>query len=150
MISTLLPTQLLIYFNNATGHCRLSTVYSLAYTIFALIAIGLVPLLLITLFSVLVRHNLQLIRSRMVSLDIVMRSIRVHKRDRDLMKMLAVEALIYCITTLPYPINLLYSYFTGLFLEQKSAMRLAIEALISFIIHPMLSFTYCCTQFYGT
>lgn len=148
-ISTVLPIQLFIFFDNDTGHCRLSAFYSLAYTIFALIAIGLVPLLLIILFSVLVRHNLQLIRSRVMSSDGAMRPIRIHKRDHDLMKMLAGEVLIYCITTVPYPINLIYSYFNGLFLVDKSAMRLAIEALISFLIHPLLSFTYCCTQFYG-
>ncbi len=149
LISTLLPIQLLIYFDNHTGRCVLSPLYTLAYTIFALIAIGVLPLLLMIIFGLLARHNLHLIRARVVPANNPNQKLRMHKRDHDLMKMLAGEVLIYCIATIPYPSSILYGYFTIPIAGEKSPMRIAIESLIAFIIYPLLAFTYCCTQFYG-
>ncbi len=148
-ISAVLSTQLLIYFNNNTGQCILSASYSLAYTIFALIAIVILPLSLMIIFSLLARHNLHLTRSRVASTSNQNQQFRIHKRDHDLMKMLAGEVLIYSITMVPYTVQFLYGYLTTPIAAEKSPMRLAIESLISFIIQPLMSFTYCCTQFYG-
>ncbi len=149
LIATLLPSQLFVYFNNSTGRCMLSPSYSLVYSIFAFLAIGIIPLILMIIFSSLARRNVHLIRSRVMPTDNPSQNLRIHKRDHDLMKMLAGEVLIYCITTLPYPINVMYGYLTLPIAANKSQMRLAVESLISFIIQPLLSYTYCCTQFYG-
>jgi hypothetical protein len=77
------------------------------------------------------------------------RSMSIHKRDRDLMKMLGGEVFVYCVTTIPYPINLIYSVSTSSIAASKSPMRLAIESLIGYIVSPLLNFMYCCAQFYG-
>jgi len=149
LISALLPIQLLVYFNNHTGQCILSSFYSLAYTIFVSIAIGILPFVLMIIFGLLARHNLHLIRSRIVPTNNPTQHFRIHKRDHDLMKMLVGEVVVYCITTIPYPANIIYQYFTTSIAADKSPMRLAVETLVTFIIHPLLTFTYCCTQFYG-
>ena len=65
------------------------------------------------------------------------------------MQMLVGEVLVFCITTCPYPINTLYNYVTLPIASYKSQLRLAIESLVGFIILPLFSYTYCCTQFYG-
>jgi hypothetical protein len=149
LISALLPSQLFVYFDNGTGLCELSPLYSLPYTIFASIAIGILPFVLMIIFSLLARHNLHLIRSRIVPTNNPTQHFRIHKRDHDLMKMLVGEVIVYCITTIPYPANIMYQYLTTPIAADKSPMRLAVEALVTFIIHPILTFTYCCTQFYG-
>ncbi len=123
--------------------------YALFYAIYSLIVIGVLPLALMITFSFLAWHNLRLIRSRVGPIDSTTRNITIHKRDRDLMKMLSGEVFAYCITTIPYPINLIYSVSTISIAAYKSPTRLAMESLIGYIVSPLLNFMYCCTQFYG-
>jgi hypothetical protein len=144
LISAILSSQLFIYFDNTTGRCILKPSYALFYTIFASIAIGILPLLLVILFSALARLNLRLIRLRVASSDNPIQHLRIHKRDHDLMKMLAGEVLIYCITTMPYPVNVMYGFLTTPMTADKSQMRITIQSLISFIIHPLLFFVLVC------
>jgi hypothetical protein len=123
--------------------------YAFFYAIYSLIVIGILPLALMIVFSLLARHNLQMIRSRVVPIGQTTRNLNIHKRDRDLMKMLSGEVFVYCLTTIPYPINLIYSVSTSSIAAYKSSIRLAIESLIGYIVSPLLNFMYCCAQFYG-
>ncbi len=123
--------------------------YAFFYAIYSLIVIGVLPLVLMILFSSLAWHNLQKIRSRVGPTGPATRNINIHQRDRDLMKMLSGEVFVYCLTTIPYPINLIYSVSTSSIAAYKSSTRLAIESLIGYIISPLLNFMYCCVQFYG-
>lgn len=150
VVWTIIPIHLAIFFNNSTGHCiAMPESYAFFYAIYSLIVIGILPLVLMIIFSLLAWHNLQLIRSRVVPIDPTIRNIKIHKRDRDLMKMLSGEVLAYCITTIPYPINLIYSVSTSSITAYKTPTRLAMESLIGYIVSPLLNFMYCCAQFYG-
>jgi len=157
IIWTIIPIHLAIFYNNDTGRCiALPGTYAFFNAIYSLIVIGILPLVLMILFSLLAWRNLQLIRSRVTPNDALAtatdnrrRSIQIHKRDRDLMKMLSGEVFVFCVTTIPYPINLIYSVSTGSIEASKSAMRLAIESLVGYVVSPFLNFMYCCAQFYG-
>ena len=146
---TLLPIHLAVFFSNESGRCIAAPAsYAFFYAIYSLFVIGLLPLLLMIVFSVWAWHNLRLARARVTSVGC--RVIRMHKRDRDLMRMLTGEVLVYCITTIPYPIDLIYNVSTQAFAASKSPTRKAIESLIGYIVSPLLNFMYCCAQFYGT
>ena len=155
IVWTIIPIHLAVFFNSTTGRCiALPGAYALFYAIYSLIVIGVLPLFLMILFSLLAWRNLQYTRSRVGPKDGTVagptaRNITIHKRDRDLMKMLGGEVFVYCVTTIPYPINLIYSVSTSAIAASKSPMRLAIESLIGYIISPLLNFMYCCAQFYG-
>ena len=154
VVWTLIPIHLVVYFSNNTGRCvALAGTYAFFYAIYSLIVIGIMPLFLMMFFSYLAWHNLQTIRSRVTptqgAVNPVSQHVQIHKRDRDLMKMLSGEVLVYCVTTIPYPINLIYSVSTASIASTKSSVRLAIESLIGYIISPLLNFMYCCVQFYG-
>lgn len=150
VVWAIIPIHLAIFFNNSTGHCiAMPESYALFYAIYSLIVIGVLPLALMITFSLLAWHNLRLIRSRVGPVDSTTRNITIHKRDRDLMKMLSGEVFAYCITTIPYPINLIYSVSTISIAAYKSPTRLAMESLIGYIVSPLLNFMYCCVQFYG-
>lgn len=107
--------------------------------IFASIAIGVIPLLLMSIFSISAGNNLRSNRARIQPVQ----HIRIHQQDHDLMKMLAGEVIIYCLIDFTYPVNLMYGYFTRAPLVDKTLMRLTVKSLISFILDPSLSFTYC-------
>ncbi len=150
VVWTIIPIHLAIFFNNSTGRCiAMPQSYAFFYAIYSLIVIGILPLALMIVFSLLAWHNLQMIRSRVVPIGQTTRNLNIHKRDRDLMKMLSGEVFVYCLTTIPYPINLIYSVSTSSIAAYKSSIRLAIESLIGYIVSPLLNFMYCCAQFYG-
>ena len=115
-----------IFFSNGSGRCiALPGVYALFYAIYSLVVIGILPLVLMILFSILALRNLQSIRARVAPTNEGVhgrRSVQIHKRDRDLMKMLSGEVFIYCITTIPYPVNLIYSVSTSSIAASKSPM----------------------------
>lgn len=151
VVWTIIPIHLAVFYNNSTGRCIASpSSYALFYAIYSLIVIGVLPLMLMILFSVLAWHSLLLIRSRVSPVGQTTGNIKIRKRDRDLMKMLSGEVFVYCITTIPYPVNLIYIVSTSSIAASKSSTRVALESLIGYIVSPLLNFMYCCAQFYGT
>jgi 7 transmembrane receptor (rhodopsin family) len=150
VVWALIPIHMAVFFNNNTGRCMAeSGTYAFFHAIYSLIVIGVIPLLLMVIFSLLAWHNLQKIRSRVSPIGSVARHITIHKRDRDLMKMVSGEVIAFCITTVPYPIHLIYSVSTSSMTDYNSPLRLAIESLVGYIISPLLNLMYCCVQFYG-
>ncbi len=139
VICTIILIHLEIFFNKSTGRC---IAMPARYAIYSLIVIGILPLLLMILFSLLTWHNLQMIRSRLVPTGLTIRNRKIHKRDRALMRVLSVEVFAYCWTTLPYPINLIYSVSTSSIEAYKSPIHLAIEPLIGYIISFWINLMY--------
>lgn len=149
--SLLIHIPLFFYYDNTSGRCVINPCFSLAYTTYSIIFIGFVPSFSMILFSYRAQYNLTKIRSRVPPIggDIDQRNFRINKRDHDLMKMLFGEVFIFCVTTCPFPCSTLYNFLTASISAYKSPLRVAIESLVSFIIHPLLNYVYCCTQFYG-
>ncbi|CAF0954949.1 unnamed protein product [Adineta steineri] len=154
IVWTVIPIHIVVYYSNNTGRCiALPGTYAFFYALYSLVVIGILPLFLMILFGLLAWRNLQIIRSRVTPVGDIAHTaqqVQIHKRDRDLMKMLSGEVLVYCITTIPYPINLIYSVSTSSIAALKSPIRLAIESLIGYIVSPLLNFMYCCAQFYAS
>ena len=150
VVWAIIPIHLAIFYSNVTGRCIAQAgTYAFTYAIYSVVVIGILPLLFMIVFSALAWRNLQQIRSRVNPTGPARSNVLVHKRDRDLMKMLFAEVFVYCVTTIPYPINLIYNVTTSSMGIQRDSYRLAIESLIGYIITPLLNFMYCCVQFYG-
>jgi hypothetical protein len=148
IIWPIIPVHMLIYFTLNSDRCGPVSNYALPYSIYVIVVVGTLPLILMITFSCLAWYNLQLSRIRVAAVSHMTPRIQIHKRDRDLMKMLTGEVFVYCLTTVLYPINMFYGVMTKS-ITDKSSLRLSIESLISYIISPLLTFTYCCIQFYG-
>lgn len=150
VVWSIIPIHMAVFFNNSSGRCAATPgTYALVYAIYSVVVIGWLPLFLMILFSLMALHNLRKIRGRIYPGAGMQRNILIHKRDRELMRMLFAEVAMYCLTTIPYPVNLIYSVTTSYLGVQKNPLRVAIESLISYIISPLLNFMYCCIQFYG-
>ncbi|CAF4530532.1 unnamed protein product [Rotaria sp. Silwood2] len=149
LIWSIIPVHMAIFINNYSGHCGAPSYYAFAFAIYLFVFIGFLPPFLMIFFGVLAWHNLKRIRSQVAPRHNPI-GIRLHKVDRDLMRMLTGEVLVYIITTVLYPVNVLYGCITTPITEQKSEMRLAIETLAGYIISPILNYIYCVAQFYGT
>ncbi|CAF5156386.1 unnamed protein product, partial [Rotaria sp. Silwood1] len=128
--------------------CGPTSYYAFAFSIYLFIFIEALPPIFMVLFGLLTRYNLKQARSR-ISPGSDYTQHRLRKSDRDLMKMVAGEVFVYLVSTILYPVNTLYGFITGPIAQQKSGMRLAIEALAGFIVSPLLSFLYCVAPYYG-
>ena len=138
-----------IFFTNSSGRCGPAPAYALPYAIYSLIIIGIFPTVLMIIFSTLAWRNLKIIRSRVVPTTNAARRVKIHKRDRHLMKMLLCEVIVYVVTSIPFPLNILYGTLTSSIAAQKSPMRLAVESLIGYIINNVTGLSQCGIRFYG-
>lgn len=148
IIWPIIPVHMAVFVTLVSGRCGTPSNYALAFSIYSFIFVGILPPALMITFGILAWRNLKQVRSRVAPTNDPVR-LRLHRGDRDLMKMLAGEVMIYIITTSVYPVNILYGFITAPFAQYKSPMRLEIEGFISFIISPLLNFVYCVVPFYS-
>lgn len=102
--------------------CSQFGIYKLIYAIYQLFIIGIVPHVLMSVFSILAiislrqRHNSQQ---------------RAKRRDRYLARMVVVEVVLNVLTSVPYSINLIYGAVT--YSTSKTSERIRIESFITFV-----------------
>jgi hypothetical protein len=129
------------------GSCGIfNDLYSSIYTIYYLIFAGILPPALILLLSILVMRNLKQMRSRVQPTRETGERNTLRKRDRDLMKMVLVEVMIYVISTLPFSIYLVYQMITTGYVKSKD--RKQIESFINYLTQSFLMYLNTALPFY--
>ena len=102
-----------------------SGVYDIIYTIYILMALGVFPLVMMSIFGILMMRNLKELRGQ-----------TLRKRDQDMMRMLLIELIIYIITTIPNTVMHIYkSAVTNI---EKNEERKIIEAFVIYIARIFL------------
>jgi hypothetical protein len=138
------------------GSCNIfDSVYLMIYTIYYLIFAGILPPLLILIFSVLVMRTLKQIRSRVQPTATATKEDGqkkqstniIRKRDRDLLKMVFIEVLFYVFSTMPFSIFLLYKLGTD-YTTIKSRNRLQIESFINYMAQSFIMYLNTALPFY--
>jgi hypothetical protein len=128
-----------------SGYCIMPGIYSLIYGIYALIFAGLIPPVLMSIFSLMTLRNLHSIHTRVhPTQNPNYRSMR--QRDFHLTRMLMGQVIVYVLTTTPYPINAFYSAVT--ISVNKDINRQMIESFIYFITGTFLLFINPSISFY--
>ena len=148
LIWPIIPVHMAVFINNSSGRCGAPPHYAFAFSIYLFVFIGILPPAMMISFGVLAWRNLKLVKSRVIPTTGV-KKFRLQKANRDLMRMLTGEVIVYLITTMLYPVNVLYGVITAPIAQYKDERRLAIESLIGYIISPLLNYVYCVAQFYG-
>jgi hypothetical protein len=133
------------------GSCNIfGSVYSLIYTIYYLIFAGILPPLLIIIFSLLVMRILKQLRRRVqpTAGNNEGGSSRnpIRKRDRDLIKMVFIEVMFYVISTLPFSIYLVYNLITSNIIKNKE--RQQIESFINYLFQSFIMYFNTALPFY--
>ncbi|CAF1205952.1 unnamed protein product [Adineta steineri] len=83
--------------------------YALLYSIYILIFAGILPPLVMIICSFLIIKNLKKIRSRVQPLAVTSKMNLIRKRDRDYIRMLLVEIMVYVLLTFPYTLSVFYT-----------------------------------------
>jgi len=128
-------------------------IYLMIYTIYYMIFAGIIPPLLILIFTILAIKSLTEVRNRVQpfvtrnsittnqSMTIVLR-----KRDRNLIKMVFIEVIFYVISTMPFSIYLIYKMITNNLI--KSEERQQIESFINYLTQSFLMYLNTALPFY--
>lgn len=112
---------------------------STIYTMYMLIVLSAFPLTSMITFGTLMIRSLQQIRVRVLPIsdtEVSFATSNLRKRDRDLMKMLAIELFLYVITTIPVTITLIYKSITES--QAKSRERQDIESFVFYFTRLFL------------
>ena len=132
------------------NHCTMAGNYNLVFAVYMFILAGSISPLLMILFSCLVMQNLRKLRHRVRPAN---NNLHLKKRDFQLIRMLLIHIIVYLLTTVFYPVDLLYSALTHND-RNKTAERNAIEIFIAFLTNNFVFylnnvapfFTYYCTS----
>ncbi|CAF1671704.1 unnamed protein product, partial [Adineta ricciae] len=131
IICPLMAMHMPILMDLRNGTCGMFGIYKLMYAIYQIIVSGLLPPILMSIFSILTiislhqRHHTN--------------QVRVKQSDQHLTRLVIVEVIVNVVTAIPYSANLLYGALTY-FVTNKSTQRLEIESFITFIAQFMIYF----------
>ncbi|CAF3426346.1 unnamed protein product [Rotaria socialis] len=133
------------------GSCNIQNgIYLMIYTIYYILSAGLFPPLLIVFFNTLLIRNLKGLRGRIQPIrdnaENKQSNIMLRKRDRNLMKMIFVEVMIYVVSTMPFSIYLIYKIITDSF--TKSLEQQQIESFINYITQSFIMYLNTAMPFY--
>jgi hypothetical protein len=127
------------------GYCIMPGIYSLIFGIYSLIFTGVIPPILMSIFSLITLKNLHSVHVR-IHVTNKQTNRLMHQRDLHLTRMLTAQVLIYILTTTPYPLNAFYAAIT--ISGNKSLDRQIIELFIYFITGTFLLFINPSVPFY--
>ena len=100
--------------------------YVVPFAVYFFLIVGVFPIIVMTIFTLLTIHNLHLLHNRVQATIIT--PVRIKTRDRQFIRMLVSLVIMYLITNLYFPTNALYQALT--YWQKKSPERVAIDSLI--------------------
>ena len=110
--------------------CGMFGLYKVIYPIYQIMVVGILPPVLMVIFSTLAVHSLHQRHGNQIF---------ARQRDRDFMRMVIAEAMVTVLTAFPSSVNLVYGAVTYNVVD-KSAQRLEIEAFITFLTQFIVFF----------
>ena len=150
-ISTIFWALAVIFFSIVrtieNGSCNIyNSLYTAIYTIYYLIFAGVLPPFLIIVFSVLVMRNLSQMRARIQPTRDNQPTSMLNKRDRDLIKMVLIEVIIYITSTTPFSAFLVYKFISDSSIKSKE--RKQIESFINYMTQSFIMYFNTALPFY--
>ncbi|CAF0837888.1 unnamed protein product [Adineta steineri] len=110
---------------------------SIILSVYISIVVGVVPLISMIIFGILMLKNLKNIRARVQPTGISsVIKYGLHKRDRDMMRMLLIETMCYITTTAPLSISLIYQAASQTVTKGNDQQR--IESFITYFTGTFL------------
>ena len=118
----------------------------LIYTIYYMICSGLLPPLLIIIFSLLLINNLRNMRKNIKNNEKNSSNNILRKRDRDLIKMVLIEVMFYVLSTMPFSIYLIYKMINDHLI--KTEYQINLELFINYLTQSFLMYFNTALPFY--
>jgi hypothetical protein len=142
-----IPIHVIFFYGNVTPQrCGAIGTYGIFFSIYSATITG-THLILMIIFSLLAARSLRQTQSRIQPMIVHgnNRSL-IKKRDVHFMKMLFGEVVIYVLTSMMFPIYIIYSVVTAN--TTKTPSRLAVEGFLAYLVPDFLVEINPCTTFY--
>ena len=106
----------------SNGQCTRVGLYATIYTFYAILFIGLIPSVVLSIFAGLTHQNMKHLRSRVQPINQGGGNTNhiIQRRDRDLLVLVIAEVIIYVITTAPFLAVLLETMISQYVLPTKN------------------------------
>jgi hypothetical protein len=131
-VGIIIGLHLPIFIDLRGNVCGTFGFYKFFYPIYQLILISVIPPILMGVFGFLAVRNSHQRQAAHV---------RVKRRDRDLMRMLVAQIIIYITSSVPYSAYLLYGTAT-FYVVNKSDQRVEIESFLNFLSQLIIQFIF--------
>jgi len=114
------------------GQCIPTGVYSIIYSVYTIIFVGLIPSITSAIFGYLTYRNMRQMQIRVqpVAHNTINGNISIQRRDRDLLIIVIAEVFVYIVTTALFPLIQLELMISQYVIPEKSFQYLQIEILI--------------------
>jgi len=122
------------------GQCVPTGIYSIIYTLYAIIFVSAIPTIILCIFGYLTYRNMRQLQLRVQPMahNRIDANNNIRRQDRDLLIIVISEVLLFLIATIPFPLILLERMISGYITSNKSAQYLQIEGFILTIAYLLL------------
>jgi hypothetical protein len=122
------------------GQCVPTGIYSIIYTLYAIILVSAIPTIILCIFGYLTYRNMRHIHIRVQPImhNRIDANNSIRRQDRDLLIIVISEVLLFLIATIPFPLILLEMLISGYTVSNKSFQYLQIEGFIVNIAYLLL------------
>ncbi len=159
VIWLIVSVHLIIVNTIQNGRCVMPGLYPYFYAAYAILVAAIIPPSMMIIFSILAAKNIRQIRQRVQPLPVrqsnitnvntgTNRNIGVHLKQYDyqLLKMLVIDVIIYCISSIPAPIYYIYAAVT--LKSIKSAEQTAWQNFFNYLAYQFLLYIAASTNLY--
>jgi hypothetical protein len=114
------------------GQCVPNGIYSIIYTLYAIIFVSAIPTIILCIFGYLTYRNMRQLQLRVQPMvhNRIDANTSIRRQDRDLLIIVISEVLLFLIATIPFPLILLEMLISGYIISNKSVEYLQIEGFI--------------------
>lgn len=151
-------SHLVIFSSISNGQCTRAGIYGTIFTFYAILLVGLIPSVILSIFGFLTYGNMKHLRSRIqpTGPGDAHAAPNIQRRDRDLLILVIAEVIVYVITTALFPIVLLETLISNYILEKKSfyyfiaeifALNISFYLLYIFSAAPFYIYMVASTSF---
>jgi hypothetical protein len=122
------------------GQCVFFGIYSIIYTLYAIIFVSAIPTIILCIFGYLTYRNMRQMQLRVqpITNNRIDANNSIRRQDRDLLIIVISEVLLYIVTTIPFPLILLEKMISGYIISNKSVQYSQIEGFILSIAYLLL------------
>jgi len=122
------------------GQCVLPGIYSIIYTLYAIIFVSAIPTIILCIFGYLTYRSMRQMQLRVQPManNRIDANNNIRRQDRDLLIIVISEVLLYIVTTIPFPLILLEKMISGYIIPNKSVRYSQIEGFILSIAYLLL------------
>ncbi len=153
VICLILPVHLTIFNSIQNGRCVMVGLYPYFFAAYAIIIAAIIPPSMMITFSILAAKHIRQIRQRVQPLPTSRvnttdrnTGVRLKKYDYQLLKMLLVDVIMYCISAVPSPMYYIYIAIT--LKSSKTAEQLAWENFFNYLAYQFLLYIAASTSLY--